>query len=278
MLREPTYVTSSRRVLICLAPERSSYNAAWIVAGHLRERSHSVVIAGADVPELHSHAQRQGLEHLTVAHNPRAYAERFVQARTTLSRQRDYQRDGRAGSHCGRLEPRPGHLQRRRPETSLLAEGPAPPPAGGADKTHAQRAGLRRARLSSSPRSKLSLKGKREVTQGERRHDDDNAGRNSLRRERSRDEGPVEIRVLRNWPARQARRAETSAWAHREPTPREHPRCARSRAPHRTPRPRAWHRSAWYFWTKLTSSMPDFAQCQTKTSRMIPVVQLVRQA
>ena len=31
-------------------------------------------------------------------------------------------------------------------------------------------------------------------------------------------------------------------------------------------------------WPKLTSAMPNFAQYQTKTSRVIPVVQLVRQA
>jgi len=79
-------MTASRRVLFCLAPERSGYNAALIAADHLREHGHCVVFAGADVPELASHARRQGIEHLGVTPNPRGYTERFAEARSGLGR------------------------------------------------------------------------------------------------------------------------------------------------------------------------------------------------
>jgi hypothetical protein len=87
---------ATRRVLMCLMPERSSYNSALIVAGHLRAHGHSVVLAGADVPELQRHAQRHGLEHLSVAPDPRGFAARHAQAASGLARlqlQREYQRD-----------------------------------------------------------------------------------------------------------------------------------------------------------------------------------------
>ena len=79
-------MTAARRILICVAPERSSYNAALIAAGHLRERGHSVVFAGADVPELKSHVERQGIEHLGVAPNPREYLDRHAAASSGLGR------------------------------------------------------------------------------------------------------------------------------------------------------------------------------------------------
>jgi hypothetical protein len=81
-------MTVPRRVLVRLAPERSSYNAALVVAGHLREHGHSVAFAGAGVPELEKHAERHGIEHLSVGPSPVTYLRRVAETRNPLARLR----------------------------------------------------------------------------------------------------------------------------------------------------------------------------------------------